>query len=350
MRIHRLGESRAARIVSELPARRSTLPGLACLLLLSMLASVCPAADSPKPTETWAQRLGYPAGKKVIVLHATELGMCYESNAAGERLLEGGLVSSAAAMAPCPWFSDFVPWSAEHPQADVGLALTLNSPSEKYRWKPVTSQGLVPSLTDPNGYFWPEPLQSMVNATTDDVERELEAQIALAQLSGMKPTHLAPYMGTLVMRPDLMEIYLRVARRHWIPAVVVEVTPELIQRFADAGYPLPEAVIQMMDDYPLPKVDDLHFIPPGDTYEAKKQAFIGMLGKLSPGITQISFPPADESPALKQISPEWQQQVWDVQLMSDKDVQKVLQGEDFVLTNWREMMDRFQGSSAQSEE
>lgn len=343
MRVQRLVASRVARIMSCILSRRLMAVGFAFLLLGSV-------AEHKTFAETWAERLGFPAGKKVVLLHATELGMCYETNAAGERLLDGGIVRSAAATAPCPWFGNLVPWCAEHPQADVGLALTLNSPSKNYRWKPAASQGIVPSLTDPNGFFWEAPLQTMVNATPDEVERELEAQIALAKSSGLQPTHLSPYLGTLVMRPDLMEVYLRVARRHWIPAVVVELTPEQVERFAQEGYPLPDDVVQMMADYPLPKVDDLRFIPSGDSYEAKKQAFLGLLRNLSPGITQIAFAPAVESEALKLISPDWQQRVWETQLMSDKDVRQLLQSEDFVLTDWRDLMDRFQGAAGESDE
>jgi len=342
MRSYRFGALPVVGGRSRQKSLRRWAVGLVGLLLLSTAGRAL--------AETWAERLDFPAGKKVVVLHATELGMCYESNVAGERLLDGGMVRSAAAMAPCPWFNNLVPWCAEHPQAEVGLALTLNSPSQNYRWKPVASQGLVPSLTDPNGYFWQEPLQTMVNATPDDVERELEAQIALAKSSGLQPTHLSPYMGTLVMRPDMMEIYLRVARRHWIPAVVVELTPEHVERFAQAGYPLPDDVIQMMADYPLPKVDDLQFVPPGDSYEAKKQAFLKVLRDLSPGITQITFAPAVESESLKNIAPDWQQRVWETQLMSDDQVRRMLQGEGYVLTDWREMMDRFEGAAASAED
>jgi predicted glycoside hydrolase/deacetylase ChbG (UPF0249 family) len=336
-----MGTRHVTHIASNALSCRLVANGVVALLLGSVMASSVFA-------ETWAERLGFPAEKKVVLLHATELGMCYESNVAGERLLEGGMVRSAAAMAPCPWFSNLLPWCTAHPQADVGLALTLNSPGQNYRWKPVASQGLVSSLTDPDGYFWESPLQTMVNDTPDDVERELEAQIALAKSSGLQPTHLTPYLGTLVTRPDLMEIYLRVARRNWIPAVVVELTPEQVERFAEAGFPMPDDVVQMMADYPLPKVDDLRFVPPGDSYEAKKKAFISLLRNLPAGITQIGFSPAVESEALKQIAPDWQQRVWETQLMSDKDVRQMLQSEDYILTDWREMMDRFQGTSPET--
>lgn len=330
MRMNCLGLRRA-------PANKPQTIPLAVLVLLCVAATAARA-------ETWAERLGFPPDKKVVLLHAADLGLCYETNSAGTRLLEDGLVRSAAALPPCPWYDDLAEWCKQHPQADVGLALTLNSPISRYRWKPVAFHGRVASLTDVDGYLWQTPLQTMVNASADDVERELEAQIAHAKSLGIPPTHFTTYLGALVTRPDLIEAYLRVGRRHWIPSVVVEMTPELLERFAQAGYPMPEDVIDMMGEYPLPKVDDLRFIPPGDSYEAKKQSFLELLQNLPPGITQVAFAPADESDALKRIAPDWQQRVWEAQLMADDQVRQLLQSDDYILTDWRELMDRFEGS------
>ena len=53
---------------------------------------------------------------------------------------------SAAAMVPAPWFIDLANWCKAHPDADVGLELTLNSELPNYRLKPVSSTGVVPSL------------------------------------------------------------------------------------------------------------------------------------------------------------------------------------------------------------
>jgi predicted glycoside hydrolase/deacetylase ChbG (UPF0249 family) len=340
MQIHRIGVRPFA------PHRCHALLGRFAAVMFGILLLVGVTARAAHG-DTWAERLGFPAGKKVVLLHASELGMCYETNAAGEKLLDGDLVRSGAAMVPCPWFCDLIPWLTAPSQAEVGLSLTLNSPSQSYRWKPVAPQESVSSLTDADGYFWQSPLQTMVNATPDEVERELEAQIAQAKSFGLKPTHFTTYLGTLVMRPDLMEIYLRVARRHWVPAVVVELTPEQVERFAKEGFPLPPDVIHLLSDYPLPKVDDLRFIPPADSYEAKKKAFLSLLHDLQPGITQIAVSPAEESEALKHITPNWQQRVWEAQLLQDDDVRKLLHGDDYILTDWREMMDRFQSQTSQ---
>jgi hypothetical protein len=299
--------------------------------------------------ETWADRLGYPSGARVLILHAHELGMCYETNSAGARLLAAGAVRSASVMVPGPWFGDFARWCRAHPDADVGVDLTLNSEWDHYRWQPVAARHLVPSLVDGDGFLWRTPVQTLVNASAEDVEHELVTQIARAKESGITPTHLTTHLGTLVTRPDLMEVYLRIARQQWIPAMFVELTPEHEERFGRMGFPLPDQVIQLLDEYPLPKVDDLQFVPDAESYEQKKQAFLTMIRGLSPGITQIAAHPAAESDALKRIVPDWQQRVWEAELMADGDVRESLQADGIVLTDWRELMHRFEGRPALAE-
>ena len=99
-------------------------------VLMAFIPSACSA-------ETWAERLGYPAGERVLILHANYAGGGYAFNAASEDLLAKGLVQSAAVMPPCPWFEGFADWCREHPNHDVGVCLTLNSPSDGYRWGPL---------------------------------------------------------------------------------------------------------------------------------------------------------------------------------------------------------------------
>src|SRR5438105_12014698 len=111
--------------------------------VLATAAAVLTALGAAPPTKadegakTWAERLGWPAGKKVVIFHADDVGMCYEANQAAQRALTEGNYRSAAAMVPCPWFNEMAAWSAAHPQYDVGLHLTLTSEWRSYRWGPV---------------------------------------------------------------------------------------------------------------------------------------------------------------------------------------------------------------------
>jgi predicted glycoside hydrolase/deacetylase ChbG (UPF0249 family) len=287
----------------------------------------------------------------VLILHANEMGLCYESNAAVSQLLDTGAIRSASAMAPCPWFPDAAQWSNRHPDADIGLELTINSELEDYRYRSVASDRHVSTLLDPDRFFWPSTIQTMVNASAEEVERELVAQLAYARSLGLKPTHLTTHLGALFTRPDLIEVYLRMARQQWIPAIVVEETPAHLKRFRSHGFPLPDELIQLFNDYPLPKLDDLRILPPADDYEAKKQALVTMIREMPPGLTQIALHPAIESEALKRIAPDWQRRVWAERLLADADIADLLRDEKAILTDWREIMSRFEGrpaSAAQS--
>jgi chitin disaccharide deacetylase len=317
---------------------RATWAG--ALSLTCLLSSVAYA-------QNWADRLGFPAGGKVLLLHAHELGMCYESNAAVERLLEGEVVRSASAMATCPWFAKAAKWRQAHPDADVGLELTLNSEFDDYRWKPVSLGDAARSLRDDQGFLWQSPIQTMVNATAEDVERELLAQISYAKEVGLNPTHLTTHLGALITRPDLIEMYLRIAREKWIPAVVVEMTPEHVARFEEQGFPIPDDIIELVSNYPLPKVDDLKHLAAAESYEQKKQDFLALLNDVAPGITQIAFRPAVATDGLPGIADDWQQRAWEADLFADPEVQAAIRDKQFILTDWRELMQRFGGEAAE---
>src|SRR5215470_19809567 len=116
---------------------RSLLFGSLYLAALASIQSRAPlaAADEPK---TWAERLGWPAGKRVVIFHADDVGMCYEANQAVQRALTAGAYRSASAMVPCPWFNEMAAWCVAHPDHDVGLHLTLTSEWRFYRWGPVS--------------------------------------------------------------------------------------------------------------------------------------------------------------------------------------------------------------------
>lgn len=294
--------------------------------------------------ESWAERLGYPAEKRIVIIHAHGVGISYETNVAAEKLLAQGMVQSASALAPGPWFRDFASWAQTQDGVDAGLELTLNSDLANHRWKPIAGQSLTASLVDSQGYLWPRVTQTMVNGMASEVEHELEAQLRLAKFAGVTPTHFATHLGALFSRPDYAEAYLRFARRHWIPAVVVEITQERLDFFRSQGYPLPDDLIRIFDSYPLPKVDDLKFFPITDSLEEKRAEAMKIFESLSPGITQIAVVAAVETPALKRITDDWQQRVWEMEILADPELRKILEEQGVIFTNWREVMRRFDGS------
>lgn len=307
--------------------------------------SIALAIAAPAAAQTWAERLGYGPGKRVVVLHASGAGLCYETNAGVEKALADGSASSAAVMAACPWFEDFVAGAKLPADADVGLTITLTADLARYRWTSVSPRGDVPGLIDTDGYLRRSAAEFIFNTTPQEVGREIDAQLAKARANGLRPSHFTCHQGVVFARADLAAIYLEAARRHWIPAVVIELTPERLRQFHEQGLPIDDDMLQLVANYPLPKIDDIRLVPRADNYEQKRALFLKQLDELPPGITQFVSRPAVDSAALRRLSADAQQQVWDAELLGDAEVKKRLADAGIELTNWREIMRRFEGEN-----
>src|SRR5215510_8940969 len=73
------------------------------------------------------ERLGYPAGARLLIIHADDLGMSHSVNQATFEALEKGWITSSSILVPCPWFPEVVRFAREHPDADLGIHLAVNS-------------------------------------------------------------------------------------------------------------------------------------------------------------------------------------------------------------------------------
>ena len=172
-----------------IPPRMSRFFAVACLF------AALPVTVS---AQTLADRLGYPPGTKLIVVHADDLGETHAVNAAAIKALQGGTINSASLMVACPWFPEMADYARSHPDADLGLHLTLTSERVYYRWGPVAPSDKVPSLVDANGYFHHD-WDHVRPIDAKDVEIELRAQVERALSMGVRPTHLDSHQYRLIM-------------------------------------------------------------------------------------------------------------------------------------------------------
>ena len=298
--------------------------------------------------ETWAEKLGYPAGKKVLMLHADDIGMCYEANLAAKAYLTAGQIQSAALMAPCPWYNEMADWYKQHPDYDLGMHLAMNSEWKWYRWGPVAGRDKVPSMVDKEGFLLRGVPDTARAATAADVETEIRAQVDRAIAKGVRPGHIDTHMGTLYARLDFTKAYLKVAEEYHIPAMVVEQSPAVIAKFKKKGYPITEESIKVLAAYKLPKLDDFNSTVDGQNYEDKKEKFFELVRSLSPGLNEIIFHPSVLSDTMKAITGTWQQRAWEAQMFSDPEVLAFFEREGVVFTNWKEIMRRFDGKNGTS--
>ena len=92
---------------------------------------------------TYAEKLGYPKGAKVLILHVDDAGMSYDSNKGVIEAITNGAANSTSVMMPCAWVPGFVHFLKLHPEVDAGLHLTLTSEWKDYRWAPVAGRSAV---------------------------------------------------------------------------------------------------------------------------------------------------------------------------------------------------------------
>src|SRR6476620_11549291 len=164
---------------------------------------------SQKMDSTYAERLGFPKGAKVLILHVDDAGMSFDSNQGAIEAMTKGAATSCSVMMPCPWVPQFVQFLKTHPQLDAGLHLTLTSEWTNYRWGPVAGKPTVPGLVDSTGSMWSNVPDVLKHATADEAEREMEAQWERAHAMGFVPTHFDSHMGTLFASPEFLIKYVR---------------------------------------------------------------------------------------------------------------------------------------------
>lgn len=319
---------------------------LGILLCMVIVSWACSQQESASPGgklagKTWGEKLGFPANKRVLILHADDVGMCAEANTAARHYLENDNIQSAAGMVPCAYFDELAAWYRQHPDEDIGLHLTLTSEWKTWRWGPVAGATAVPGLVDPDGYLWHEVPQVVQHASAAEVEREIRAQLEKAKSLGMTPGHIDTHMGTLYARLDYTQAYLKVAQEYNIPAMVISFSGPVMERFRQQGYPITNELAAEIEEYPMPKLDDFWSAPEADSYAQKKQAFFDLVRRLQPGITEIIFHPSVETDNLKSITNRWQQRVWEAQMFADPEVIDFLESEGVLFTNWKDMLRRY---------
>ncbi len=312
-----------------------------------ILTSGCESGNTGENTtesshKTWAEKLGFPSDRRIIIFHADDMGMVGEANEATFYLLENNLIQSAAAMAPCPAYEEAIIWAINNPQEDVGIHLTLTSEWRTYRWGPVADPAEVPGLVDSDGYMWRSVQEVVMNATPVEVEREIRAQIEKTLALGYRPDHMDTHMGTLYGSNDFTEVYLRLAEEYRIPAMVIDFSdPAVVEQYKQSGYPVSDRLLEMLKDYSLPKLDYFSSVPKGDSYEDMRENFLDQIRSLKPGLTEIIFHPQFESESVKTITGSWQQRAWEAELFADPVVKRFFEDERLIFTNWREIMERF---------
>lgn len=279
-------------------------------------------------TPTLAQRLGYTADARVLIINGDDVGMCHTANVATIAALETGVMSSATILVPCPWFLEIANYAKAHPQAGFGIHLCQTSEWQTYRWGPVLPRTEVPGLIDPEGYLWHENPQVYAKSNPDEAYREARAQIRRALEYGIDVTHIDSHMGVLQLHTAYLEKYLKLAVEFDLPArMASQVTFERLgdpkgrSRFADAG-------ILFTDDFIYEDLDQ----EPKDVAGYWKRK----LRELKPGVTELYIHAGHPTEELQAITGSWRTRSQEFETMThDPEIRAILAEQKIIRINYR---------------
>lgn len=280
-------------------------------------------------TKNTAERLGYPRDAKLLIVHADDLAVAHSEDIASFDALDQHAATSASIMVPCPWLNEVADYAKAHPDADLGLHLTLTAEWKTYRWGPVESKDKVPSLLDPQGYLWPDTPQVDSAVKADDAERELRAQIERANAMGIHPTHLDSHMGALFSRPDLFAVYVKLAHEYKLPylAFIAPDTPPALSSLISKNDVVLDSVLIANPS-----------IKPSDW----KNFYVNTIKNLKPGVTELIIHLGHDDAELQAITVDhpdygaaWRQRDYDV--ITSPEFKKLLEDNHIVLIHWSDL-------------
>ncbi len=318
--------------------RRCSLPVFFFALCIAALSFLSHADE-----QTYAEKLGWKKGTRVLILHCDDAGMSHESNLGVIQAMTEGVATSASVMMPCPWVPEFVRLvkkAKRTPPLDIGLHLTLTSEWKGYRWGPLAGKPAVPGLVDGEGCLWSGVLKVVACAKPGEVEREIRAQVDRARRMGLRPTHLDSHMGTLFGSEAFFERYVKVGIEAGIPLFVAASFAEVIQLTQPERVPLLNGAIKRIWAAGLPVIDH-HLSATGRWKGRDKQArYKGFIERLKPGITMAILHCTAPSDGFSAISASGPKRYEDLRVMKDPVFKEMLEKEGVVLTTWRELKER----------
>ncbi len=283
-----------------------------------------------------AVKLGYAADARALIINADDFGMCHDQNEGVTRGLMTGLFTSSTILVTCPWFEEAAEFAQSNRGADLGVHLTLTSEWNSYKWGPVMRRDAVPSLVDERGYLWQQVEQVYAHARLDEAEAELRAQIEKAYAAGIDVTHLDSHMGTLHLRADYHEIYVRLANEYRLP---IRLASRRLMR-ADQGM---SAILDQIDASGIVTTDHLVFEGPPTVAETERY-WTELIRGLKVGVTEILCHPALAREELKSCAHDALQREADFHYFTSQTARKVIADAGVQLVGYRKIRDLMRAS------
>lgn len=282
-------------------------------------------------------KLGLSPDARVAIVHADDLGMCHAANVAFAEDLAFGIVTCGSVMMPCPWVPELAAWCHAHPEADVGVHITLTSEWDRLRWRPLSTVDPKSGLIDDEGYMWRSNAEVYAHMDPDAAIAEMRAQIELALKLGIDVTHMDTHMGT-VMHPLLLPAYIKLALEYRIPAMLPYIPKD---RMAEWGVDpqVGEAMLARLDALiasGFPVLDAILVArDQGDHLEIYKRLF----DAVPVGVTHFLLHPSVPGFDIEAIADSAQYRIQDYQTFLRPELKAYVESQGIHLIGYRRLRD-----------
>jgi predicted glycoside hydrolase/deacetylase ChbG (UPF0249 family) len=272
-------------------------------------------------TPTLAERLGYAADAKLVILSCDDLGAFHAANVGVYDAMRKGVATCSSLMVPAPWAKHAV---MNYNGDDIGVHLTVNSEHAMYRWGPLT---YAPSLQSGEGGF-PRTVDDLwEHADSAEVLRECRTQISRAIEWGIDVTHLTPHLTAITLRPQFFDVYLELAHEFQLPVRLPSTVSE-----AQAGFPFRKLAAEEGVLFPD------HF--DHDWREGSRERVMQSFANLQPGVTEIHVQPCIDTPEIRALGSAATGWIDDYELVvNDQPLRDAIASSGAVMIGYRALRD-----------
>lgn len=286
--------------------------------------------------QTLAEKLGYQKEDKLLIIHGDDVGVSHSQNKATFQAMEKGLVTSTSMMVPSGWSFEVGQMAKKLDNPDIGIHITLTNEWEYFNWGPKAGRTAVPGLADERGHMYPDCGQVLANASPEEVETEIRAQIKAAQQMGINPTHLDSHMGCIFYgRPEYLLAYLKIAQEFKIPAMLnQQIVDAVIQPNAD--------LFAEIDLGRLPLIDQVFMAEPKDYESGMAEFYEKTLNEVPAGVHVLLIHLAFDDEEMNAVTAEhdtfhapWRQADYD--FFTSEKARDLIEKNNIKLITWRQI-------------
>ena len=235
--------------------------------------------------------------------------------------LKEGVVRSTSLMVPCPWALHAMHFLTDHPEIPFGVHLTVISDPIDYRWSPLTSSEMVPSLVDRAGYFYNfEAMHALLaQLKMDQLEVEFRAQIEAVLAAGLRPTHLDWHALRIGGRTDIFQLMIELAKDYGLALRVMG--RAWIEKLQSQGLPTNDN--DFLDSYLINPV-------------YKTARYVQLLRELPAGLSEWAVHPGLDNAELLAIEPagNHERQI-DFDFWTSQQAKDIVSEEGIILLDYR---------------